>query len=215
MPSKIKIKICGLTEPAHVASAVAVGTDYLGFNFFPRSPRYVSHAQAASLIATVPGHVQNVALVVDPDDATLEALFAEVPFDILQLHGHESPARVAEIKSRFERPVMKAIGIADADDLPQITQMSAVADMLLVDTKPPKGADRPGGNAVSFDWSLITDHDWSVPWLLAGGLNPDNVAEAIHQAGATAVDVSSSVESAPGVKDEGLMRAFITAARSA
>lgn len=213
MASDTKVKICGLTDPAHVAATVAAGADYLGFNFFPKSPRFVSFENAAALIESVPDRVKNVALVVDVDDDHLQVLTDAVPVDILQLHGHETPDRVAEVKTRFGLPVMKAIGIGDADDLPQIDAYSAVADILLVDTKPPKGADRPGGNAVSFDWSLISEREWTVPWLLAGGLTADTVTRAIQQTGALQVDVSSGVESAPGIKDAKLVQDFINAAR--
>ncbi len=215
MAQDIKVKICGLTDPNHVAATVAAGADYLGFNFFPKSPRYVSFEKAAELVAKVPDDVMNVALVVNADDDALQSLLTTAPMDILQLHGSETPERVAEVRTRFGLPVMKAIGIGSAEDLPQIDRYSAVADIILVDAKPPKGADRPGGNAVSFDWSLIAGRDWTVPWLLAGGLTKDTVADAIAQSGATQVDVSSGVESAPGVKDAELVKAFITAAHTA
>ena len=213
--SDMNVKICGLTQPDHVSDAVAAGADYLGFNFFPKSPRYVSHATAATLMAAVPERVANVALVVNASDEELEALIAAAGPDILQLHGSETPERVAEVKARFGLPVMKAIGIATESDLPQIDAYGAVADHLLLDAKPPKGADRPGGNAVSFDWSLLAGKDIPVPWLLAGGLVPGNVAEAIQHTGARQVDVSSGVESAPGMKDPDLVRAFIDAAHAA
>ena len=213
--SDMKVKICGLTQPSHVAEAVAAGADYLGFNFFPKSPRYVSHATAAGLMSGVPERVANVALVVNASDEELGALIATAGPDILQLHGSEKPERVVEIKTRFGLPVMKAIGIATHSDLPQIDAHGAVADLLLLDAKPPKGADRPGGNAVAFDWSLLAGKDIAVPWLLAGGLGPVNVAAAIQQTGAVQVDVSSGVERAPGMKDPGLMHAFIRAARAA
>ncbi|MEL7280391.1 MAG: phosphoribosylanthranilate isomerase [Pseudomonadota bacterium] len=211
--SKVKVKICGLTQSEHVTDAVAAGADYLGFNFFPKSPRFVSFDTAAGLMASVPEHVLNVALVVNENDKTLAALVETAKPNILQLHGSETPSRVAEVKARFGLPVMKAIGIADADDLPQIEAFAPVVDHLLIDAKPPKGSDRPGGNAVTFDWTLLAGRDISVPWLLAGGLVPENVAEAIARTGARQVDVSSGVESAPGIKDAGRMRAFITATR--
>ena len=213
--SDMKVKICGLTQPSHVAEAVAAGADYLGFNFFPKSPRYVSHATAAGLMSDVPERVANVALVVNASDEELGALIATAGPDILQLHGSETPERVAEVKTRFGLPVMKAIGIATQSDLPQIDAHAAVADLLLLDAKPPKGADRPGGNAVAFDWSLLAGKYIAVPWLLAGGLGPINVTDAIQQTGAVQVDVSSGVERAPGMKDPGLMHAFIKAARAA
>jgi phosphoribosylanthranilate isomerase len=138
---------------------------------------------------------------------------AALPLDMLQLHGEESPARVAEVKARHGLPVMKAVGIATEGDLGALDRHARVADQLLVDARPPPGADRPGGNAVAFDWRLIAGRRWAVPWMLAGGLTPGNVAEAIRLTGARQVDVSSGVESAPGVKDEGLIRAFVAAAR--
>ncbi|MEO0751928.1 MAG: phosphoribosylanthranilate isomerase [Pseudomonadota bacterium] len=212
--SQVKVKICGLTDAGHVADAAAAGADYLGFNFFPKSPRYVSFDHAAGLIADVPERVRNVALVVNEDDAVLAALVDRVKPDILQLHGSESPARVADVKARFGLPVMKAIGIAGESDLAQIEAYAAVADQLLIDAKPPKGADRPGGNAVTFDWSLLAGRAIEVPWLLAGGLVVSNVTEAVHQTGATQVDVASGVETAPGIKDRDLMHAFVAAARA-
>ena len=213
MPSDIRVKICGLTREADVAAACAAGAAYLGFNFFPRSPRYVDFDRAAALAVMVPEGVAKVALVVDEGDEMLDDLLARVPVDILQLHGHETPDRVARIKSRYGLPVMKALGVATADDLPQIDAYARVADMLLVDAKPPKGADRPGGNAITFDWQLIAGRRWPVPWLLAGGLVPGNVGEAIRLTGAKQVDVSSGVECAPGEKDAGLMRAFVDSAQ--
>ena len=152
-----------------------------------------------------------VGLVVDPEDAFLDQLLAEVPLDILQLHGHETPTRVAEIRARTGLPVMKAIGIAEADDLGQIADYAAVSDQLLIDAKPPKNADLPGGNGLSFDWRLLAGRRWPVPWMLAGGLTPDNVRLAVQMTGAQQVDVSSGVESRAGVKDPTLIHAFADA----
>jgi phosphoribosylanthranilate isomerase len=213
MRDPVKVKICGLTDPLEAAAAAKAGADYIGLNFFPRSPRYVDFPKAAALSAVLPPEVTKVALVVDADDATLDALMSEVPLDMLQLHGAESPARVAEIRARSGLPVMKVLGIATAEDVAKADIYTAVADQLLIDAKPPPGADRPGGNAVAFDWSLIAGRDWGLPWLLAGGLTPENVARAIQLTGATQVDVASGVESAPGVKDTAKIRAFIDAAR--
>jgi phosphoribosylanthranilate isomerase len=213
MPQDVRIKICGLTAAADVAVAVSAGAAYVGFVFFDRSPRHVTPDQARGLALGVPPGVAKVALTVDADDTALDALTAKVPLDMLQLHGHESPARVAHVKARYGLPVMKAIGIAGAGDLAQIDLYSDVADQLLIDAKPPKGASRPGGNAQAFDWTLIAGRDWPLPWLLAGGLTPDNVAEAVARTGARQLDVSSGVESAPGVKDATLIRAFIANAR--
>jgi phosphoribosylanthranilate isomerase len=209
MTRDIRVKICGLTAAADVSAAVEAGAAYVGFVFFEKSPRNVTLAQARALALGVPPGVAKVALTVDADDATLDALTDQVPLDFLQLHGHESPARVAEVKSRYGLPVIKAIGIAEAADLPQINAYGGAADQLLIDAKPPKGATRPGGNALAFDWGLIAGRDWPLPWLLAGGLNPDNVALAVARTGARQLDVSSGVEAAPGVKDADLIRAFI------
>jgi phosphoribosylanthranilate isomerase len=209
MTRDIRVKICGLTAAADVSAAVEAGAAYVGFVFFEKSPRNVTLAQARALALGVPPGVAKVALTVDADDATLDALTDQVPLDFLQLHGHESPARVAEVKSRYGLPVIKAIGIAEAADLAQIDAYGGGADQLLIDAKPPKGATRPGGNALAFDWGLIAGRDWPLPWLLAGGLTPDNVALAVARTGARQLDVSSGVEAAPGVKDADLIRAFI------
>ncbi len=210
----MKVKICGLSTAAAVARAVADGAAYVGFNFYPPSPRSLDLATAGKLARSVPAGVTRVALLVDPEDSFLDQLVAEVPVDMLQLHGHESPERVAEIRARTGLPVMKAIGIRDAGDLPQIAEYEAVADQLLIDAKPPReGAGYlPGGNALTFDWHLIANRNWARPWLLAGGLTASNIAEATRLTGAQQVDVSSGVESAPGVKDLNKISAFIKAA---
>lgn len=209
MTRDIRVKICGLTAATDVSAAVAAGAAYVGFVFFEKSPRHVTCAQARGLALAVPLGVAKVALTVDADNAALDALTELVPLDFLQLHGNESPARVAEVKARYGLPVIKAIGIAEAADLAQIGAYSGVAAQLLIDAKPPPGATRPGGNALAFDWGLIAGRDWSLPWLLAGGLNPENVAEAVARTGARQLDVSTGVEVAPGIKDAGLIRAFI------
>jgi phosphoribosylanthranilate isomerase len=214
MSGDIRVKICGLTDPRSVTAAVEAGAAYVGFVFFERSPRNVTLEKAAFLAANVPAGVAKVALMVDPDDSFLDQLTARVPIDILQLHGHETVERVLKVKRRFGLPVMKVVGVADADDLPALDDYGQVSDQLLVDTKPPKGADRPGGNAQSFDWSLVAGRRWPVPWMLAGGLTKDNVARAIAQTGARQIDVSSGVESAPGVKDPARIREFIEATRT-
>ena len=211
----MQVKICGLKTPESVAAAVDAGASYLGFVFFPKSPRHLTYRQAAELAATVPDGVIKVALTVNADDEALAEMLGKVPFDMLQLHGSESPKRVAYIKERFGLPVMKAVGVADASDLPQLVEYATVADQLLVDAKPPKGSPLPGGNALAFDWRLIADMEWPIPWMLAGGLTPDNVAEAMRLTGATMVDVSSGVESAPGVKDLDKIAAFVKAAKGA
>lgn len=206
------MKICGLREAAHVDAAVRGGAAYVGFVFFAKSPRHVALSDAARLAAAVAPGVAKVALTVDADDAALDALLAEVPVDMLQLHGHESPERVGEVRARYGLPVMKAVGVAGEEDLPALEAYGRVADQILVDAKPPKGADLPGGNGLAFDWRLIAGRRWPVPWMLAGGLTPDNVSEAIRLTGARQVDVSSGVESAPGVKDSVRIAAFLKAA---
>ena len=214
MAQDIRVKICGLREARHVSAAVSAGAAYLGFVFFAKSPRNLAPEAAARLAADVPPGIAKVALTVDMDEAALDALVAAVPLDMLQLHGRESPARVAEVRARYGLPVMKAVGIAGEADLPALAEYGRVADQILVDAKPPEGAARPGGNAAAFDWRLIAGRRWPVPWMLAGGLTPGNVAGAIRATGAAQVDVSSGVETAPGVKDASLIRAFIAAARA-
>lgn len=208
-----RVKICGLRDAVMLDAAVQAGAAYVGLVFFEKSPRNVTLAQAAALAAMVPAGVAKVALVVDADDAQLDALLAQVPVDILQLHGAETPARVTAVKARYGLPVMKAVGVAGPDDLAALDAYAQVADQLLVDAKPPKGADLPGGNGLAFDWRLIAGRRWPVPWMLAGGLTPANVAQAVALTGARQVDVSSGVESAPGVKDAELIAAFCAALR--
>ncbi|WP_299375950.1 phosphoribosylanthranilate isomerase [uncultured Tateyamaria sp.] len=205
----VSVKICGLSHAEHVAAAVAAGARYVGFVFFPKSPRNVSLNTARALALEVPEGVAKVALVVDAGDAFLDELVAQVPLDILQLHGSEPPERVAEVKARYGLPVMKAVGVAGPEDLPKLDAYARVADQILVDAKPPKGADLPGGNGATFDWTLIAGRRWPVPWMLAGGLSRDNVAEAVRVTGARQVDLSSAVETAPGQKDSGLIHAFL------
>ncbi len=208
----VAVKICGLTREQDVSAAVAAGARYLGFVFFPRSPRHLSHEAAAALAAEVPPGVAKVALTVDAEDRALDALLAQVPVDLLQLHGKESPTRVAEIKARTGLPVMKAVGVAEARDLAALDAYQDVADQILLDAKPSHAGELPGGNGLSFDWTLIEGRQWSKPWMLAGGLTPANVARAIALTGARQVDVSSGVESAPGQKDADRMTRFIAAA---
>ncbi|AZV79387.1 phosphoribosylanthranilate isomerase [Parasedimentitalea marina] len=208
-----RVKICGLRSADDVTAAAQAGAAYVGFVFFPKSPRHVQIDEAATLAATAPVGLCKVALTVNASDAELDAITAQVPLDMLQLHGTESPARVAEVKARYGLPVMKAIGVADASDLPQIDVYSAVADQLLIDAKPPKDAVLPGGNGLAFDWRLLAGRKyWQRPWMLAGGLTPENVAEALRMTGANQVDVSSGVEVAPGQKDPTLIRSFVAAA---
>lgn len=209
----VRVKICGLRSAADVAAVVRAGAAYAGFNFFPKSPRYVTPDAARALALDAPEGLCKVALIVDMDDAALDAIVAKVPLDMLQLHGHESPARVAEIKARYGLPVMKVIGVATEADLANLLDYQLVADQILVDAKAPKGAVLPGGNGLTFDWRLLVGRKWLKPWMLAGGLTPENVAQAIQRTGARQVDVASGVETAPGEKDEGKISAFVQAAQ--
>jgi len=192
---KVRVKICGLRTAADMAAVAAAGAAYAGLVFFPKSPRHLEIEAARA------------------DDAALDAIVERVPLDMFQLHGHETPQRVAEVKARFGLPVMKAMGVADEEDLAGLMEMSLAADQLLIDAKPPKDAALPGGNGLAFDWRLLVGRKWLRPWMLAGGLTPDNVAQAIRLTGARQVDVSSGVESAPGVKDAGRIAAFVEAAQ--
>lgn len=209
----LRVKICGLRRPEHVAAAVAGGAAYLGFNFFPRSPRFVTLGEARALAVEVPPGVAKVGLTVDADDDLLDRIVATVPLDMLQLHGSETPQRVAELRTRHGLPVMKVLGVAEAADLDRIEAYVPVADQIMLDTKPPKGAVLPGGNGVAFDWTLLAGRRIGKPWMLAGGLTPATVAEAARVSGARQVDVSSGVERAPGEKDAALIRAFLDAAQ--
>lgn len=207
----VEAKICGLNAPDAVAAAVAGGARYLGFVFYAASPRSVTPEEAARLGAGVPEGVLKVGLVVDADDETLARITAGAGLHMLQLHGAESPERVAEIKARFRLPVIKAVPVAGADDVERAGAYEDVADRLMFDARAPAGASRPGGNALAFDWRLIRDRQWRGPWFLAGGLDADNVGEAVRISGARAVDVSSGVEDAPGRKSPDRIRAFLEA----
>jgi len=210
-----RVKICGLKTPEAVASAVEAGAQYLGFVFFEKSPRNVSVPVARDLALDVPVGVAKVALVVNATDEELDRLMGEVPIDMLQLHGAEDLERVKAIRARYGLPVMKAVGVSAPQDIQALDAYGLVSDQVLVDAKAPKGAALPGGNGLSFDWRLISKRGWNAPWMLAGGLTPDNVVQAIQLTGAKQVDVSSGVESAPGVKDPVKIRAFIEAIRAA
>lgn len=209
--SHVRVKICGLTSPEQAVHAAAAGAAYVGLVFFPPSPRAVSQDQARAIALAVPPGVIKVALMVDPDDALI-ARIAGLPIDMLQLHGDESPERVREIRAATGLPLMKALGVREASDLDAVAEHAPVVDQLLIDAKPPRDAVLPGGNGLSFDWRLLTGRRWPVPWMLAGGLTPENVAEAIRLTGARQVDVSSGVETAPGVKDPGKVQRFIDSA---
>lgn len=210
--ARVAVKICGLRTLEDVAAVAAAGAAYAGLNFFPRSPRFLTLPQARLLAVAAPVGLAKVALTVDADDALLDAITEAMPLDMLQLHGHETPDRVAGIRARYGLPVMKVVGVADEGDLAGLAEHGAVADQIMVDAKAPKGAVLPGGNGVAFDWRLLQGRRWPRPWMLAGGLTPVNVAEAIRLTGALQVDVSSGVESAPGVKDHARIAAFVAAA---
>lgn len=208
----LSIKICGLKTPEAVQAAVDGGAASVGFVFFPPSPRALPTQDLAALSALVPAGVTRVGLFVDASFDDIDAVVSTGCLDMLQLHGSESPGMVAQIKERFALPVMKAVAIAGEDDIGKARQYEITADRLLFDAKPPAGATRPGGNALTFDWLLIAEQDWILPWMLAGGINAGNLVEAVTISGAVAVDVSSGVEDAPGVKNPDKIREFLTLA---
>lgn len=213
----LQIKICGLRETMALDAALESGADMVGFVFYPPSPRHVRPAQAAALAKRARGRAAIVALAVDASDGELADIVATLGPDLLQLHGAESPERVAAIRRRFGPPVMKAIRVADAADLAGVGAFVAVADRILFDAKPPASLSEalPGGNGLAFDWRLLAGLDLTTDFMLSGGLDAGNVATALAITGAQAVDVSSGVESAPGVKDPEKIRAFVRAARQA
>lgn len=214
MTNPVSVKICGLATVDDVRACADAGANYMGLVFFEKSPRNITLPAARELALAAPLGLAKVALVVNPSDAELDAITATVPLDMLQLHGRETPERVAEVKARYGLPVMKAVGIADGDDLPKLESYFGVADQILVDAKPPKGGELPGGNGLSFDWRLIAGRRWPCPWMLAGGLTPENVAEAVKMTGAKQVDVSSGVEDAPGQKNAELIQKFVQSSRA-
>ena len=212
----LDIKICGLSTPGAVDAAIGGGASHAGFVFFGKSPRNVAPEAAAPLAARArAGGVAPVAVTVDADDAALEAIVEAMRPAMLQLHGAETPGRVAAVKARHGLPVMKALAVSDAGDLDRLDAYRGVADRFLLDAKPPRGSDLPGGNGVSFDWSLLGALDARTPYMLSGGLDADNVAEALAAADPSGIDVSSGVESAPGVKDAALIEAFLLAVAEA
>lgn len=213
MKNPISVKICGLATLDDVRACADAGANYMGLVFFEKSPRNISIDAARALALAAPLGLAKVALVVNPSDAELDAITETVPLDMLQLHGKETPERVSEVKARYGLPVMKAVGIADSDDLPKLESYFGVADQILVDAKPPKGGELPGGNGLSFDWRLIAGRRWPCPWMLAGGLTDENVSEAVRMTGAQQVDVSSGVEDAPGQKSAELIQNFVRASR--
>lgn len=210
----LSVKICGLSTEETIEAAIGAGAGLVGFVFYPPSPRAVTPEQAARLVRPVPSRVTKVGLFVDPDDALLDRTLTLAGLDMIQLHGLEPPERVAQIRERFRRPVMKAIRVGTAADVEVAQRYLTVADRLLFDAQPPKRADAlPGGNGEPFDWSLLAGRAWPLPWMLSGGLAIGNITEAVRTTGAPAIDVSSGVETSPGIKDVGLIRDFIATAR--
>lgn len=211
----LDIKICGLKTPEAVAAALDGGATHIGFIFFPKSPRHLTPQTAAALRDQVKGRALAVAVTVDADDETLDDIVKTVKPDILQLHGHETPERVASIKARYGLPIMKAFSVREASDLAPIAAYKGIADRFLFDAKPPKGSELPGGNGVSFDWELLAALDADIDYMLSGGLNADNIAEALHKTQAPGIDISSGVERAPGEKDVRLIENFFRAVTDA
>jgi phosphoribosylanthranilate isomerase len=209
-------KICGINDAAAMAAAVEGSAELVGFVFYPPSPRAVTPAEAAAISGAHPGPGPlRTGLFVDPTDAEIATALAALPLDLIQLHGDETPERAADIRARFGRPVMKALGIGSHADLALLADYAPAVDRFLLDAKPAPGAALPGGNAEAFDWSLVAGQPIPRPWLLAGGLTPRNVAQALRESGAPGVDVSSGVERARGLKDPALIAAFLAAVRAA
>jgi len=208
------VKICGLSTRETLEAALAAGADMVGFVFFPPSPRHLVLERARDLGKQVERRALKVALTVDADDATLDNIVDALAPDLLQLHGKETVARLRDIKQKFRLPVMKAMAVESADDLTSLPGYAAVADRILFDARPPKGATRPGGLGAVFDWHVLENLDLKAPFMVSGGLHAGNVAEAVRVTRAGGVDVSSGIEIAPGVKDSGMIQAFIRAARA-
>jgi phosphoribosylanthranilate isomerase len=206
----VAVKICGLSTRETVAAAVAGGAGWVGFNFYPPSPRSVAHQTAAMLCALVPPKVRRVGVLVDADDAMIAAVLAAAPLDLLQFHGGESPQRVAAARARFGLPVIKVVSVAGPEDVATASRYEDAADILLFDAKPPSRADAlPGGNGLAFEWHLLAGREWRRPWMLSGGLTAARLPEAVRISGAAAVDVSSGVESRPGRKDVAKIGEFL------
>lgn len=215
MTTKIKAKICGINSDAALIAALEGGADYIGLVFFAPSPRHLAIAAARRLADAARGRASIVALTVDANDAVLDEITNAVAPDVLQLHGKETPARVAEVKAKFGRPVIKAVPVRDAGDVAAAAAYAGIADLILFDAKSPEGASRPGGHGKTFDWTILQAVAPDMPFMLSGGLHPENVAAAIATAHPHSVDVSSGVETAPGVKDADLIRRFLRNVKAA
>ena len=213
MNMPIDIKICGLSKAESVAAALAGGASHVGFIFFAKSPRNVTPEKASELASGARGSAKIVAVTVDADDAFLDEIVATLKPDLLQLHGSESPERIREIKHRYGLPVMKAVSVREASDLDRIVAYRGIADRLLLDARPPAGADLPGGNGITFDWSLLGELDPDIDYMLSGGIDLANLASALHDVHPAGIDVSSGVERAPGEKDDDLIRRFLAEAK--
>ena len=211
----VQAKICGVKTPEAVTAALEGGAAFIGFNFFPASPRYLDPEAAARLAAPIGGRARTVAVAVDPDDGLLDRLMASLKPDLIQLHGRETPARAFDVARRTGADVIKVLPVSEASDLDAASAFETAAAHLMFDTRPPKGAVLPGGNGAAFDWSIMAGRRYARPWFLAGGLDPWNVAEAARISGAPLLDVSSGVERGPGVKDPALISAFLQAVRRA
>ena len=207
----VTVKICGINSPEAMAAAIDEGAGFVGLMFYPPSPRFLGLGDAAALAKLVPARIKRVGVFVDEPDEVIARTLDAVPLDMLQFHGSETPARINHARARFDRPIIKAVKIAGTDDLAEAGAQETAADMLVFDAKPPADMTDalPGGNALAFDWKIIAGHPWARPWMLSGGLEPANLAEAVRTSGAAMVDVSSGVESAPGRKDPALIRAFL------
>lgn len=213
MPGRVQAKICGVTTPESVRAALGGGAEYLGFVFFPASPRALKMGDAARLAEPVRGKAKIVALTVDPTDALVDEIREGLAPDLIQLHGKESPSRAREVGRRAGAEVIKVLSVSESRDIDAAAQYEGAAHHLMFDAKAPKDSDRPGGHGAPFDWTLLSGRRFSHPWFLAGGLDPWNVAEAVRLSGAPVVDVSSGVERGPGLKDPALIAAFLDAVR--
>ncbi|RWQ35434.1 MAG: phosphoribosylanthranilate isomerase [Mesorhizobium sp.] len=211
----LDIKICGLKTDKALAAALAGGASHVGFIFFAKSPRYVEPAEAGRLRGAAIGKAKAVAVTVDASDAFLNEIVGKMRPDMLQLHGSETPERVVELKARYGLPVMKALSVSEAVDLKRLKHFVGVADRFLFDAKPPRGSELPGGNGVAFDWRILAGLDAGVDYMLSGGINAANIGDALRLANPSGLDISSGVESAPGVKDPALIEQFFRAVRAA